>query len=91
MCPPYSCIIHNTCTYNVLINKINKCAPIDVLLEKRGIKFVWSLFYSRYALYRKIVKMYFTNMNSTIAENIKFFMYEYNFTYHDWFGPLHVI
>ena len=35
--------------------------------------------------------MSFTNMNSTIAENIKYFMYKYNFTYYDWFGPLHVI
>ena len=42
-----------------------------------------------YALYT-IVKMSFTNINSTIAENIKFFAYKYNFTYHDWFGPLHV-
>ena len=30
-------------------------------------------------------------MNSTIAENIKYFMYKYNLTYHAWFGPLHVI
>ena len=64
---------------------------IDALLEKRCIKFVCSLFNSRYALYRRIVKMSFTNMNSTIAENIKYFMYKYNFTYYDWFGPLHVI
>ena len=42
-------------------------------------------------MYRKIVRMSFTNINSTIAENIKFFMYKYNFTYHDWFVPLHVI
>ena len=35
--------------------------------------------------------MSFTNMNSTIAENIKYFMYKYNFTYYDWFGLLHVI
>ena len=35
--------------------------------------------------------MSFTNMNSTIAENIKYFMNKYNFTYYDWFGPLHVI
>ena len=35
--------------------------------------------------------MSFTNINSTIAENFKFFMYKYNFTYHDWFGLLHVI
>ena len=35
--------------------------------------------------------MSFTNMNSTIAENIKYSMYKYNFTYYDLFGPLHVI
>ena len=35
--------------------------------------------------------MSFTNMNSTIAENIKYFMYKYNFTCHDWFGSLHDI
>ena len=33
----------NSRTHNVF-NKINICAPIDVLLEKRCIKFVWSLF-----------------------------------------------
>ena len=31
----------------------------------------------------RIFKMAFTNMNSTIARNIKFFMYKYNFIYHD--------
>ena len=35
--------------------------------------------------------MSFTNMNSTIAENVNFFMYKYNFTFHDWFGPLNDI
>ena len=81
----------NSRTHNVLINKMNRCAPIDVILEKRCIKFLWSLFNSKYALYRRIVKMSFTNMNSTIAENVNYFMYKYNFTYHDWFGPLNVI
>ena len=42
-------------------------------------------------MYRRIVKLSFTNMNSTIAENITYFMYKYNFTYYDWFGPLHAI
>ena len=42
--------------------------------------------------WRKTVRrMYLTNINSTIAENINFFMYKYNFTHHDWFGQLHVI
>ena len=35
--------------------------------------------------------MSFTNMNSTTPENVKFYMYKYNFTYDDWFGPLNVI
>ena len=54
----------NSRTRNVLINKINSTS-IDVLLEKRCIKFVWSLFNSKYALYRRIVKMSFTNMIAT--------------------------
>ena len=29
----------NSRTHNVLINKINRCAPIDVILEKHCIKF----------------------------------------------------
>ena len=66
----------NSRTHNVLINKINSFAPIDVLLEKRCIKFVWTLFDStcRYALYRRNV-----------------LLYKCNFTYHDWFSPIHVI
>ena len=31
------------------------------------------------------------NMESTIAENVKFFVYKCNFSYHDWFGSLNVI
>ena len=58
--------------HNVFINKINRCAPIDVLLEKRCIKFVWNLFYSNYVLYKKNVKISYTNINSTIAKNIFF-------------------
>ena len=30
-------------------------------------------------------------INVYTAENIKYFMYKYNFTYYDWFGLLHVI
>ena len=41
----------NSRTHNVLINKINRCAPSDVILEKCCINFSWNLFHSRYALY----------------------------------------
>ena len=49
---------------------------VFVYTYRTCIKFVWSLFYNRYALYRRTVKMSFANMNSTISENIKYFMYK---------------
>ena len=67
-------------THNVLINKINRCVPIDVshasdlIKSKLCIKFVWSLCNSKYALHKRIGKMFLTNINSTIVEHIKFFM-----------------
>ena len=60
----------NSRTHHVLINIIKRCAPIDVILEKRCINFLWSLFKSRYVFYRRIVKMSFTNMSSTVAKNV---------------------
>ena len=70
----------NSRTHNVLINKINRCAPIDVshasdlFKSKLCIKFIWSLCNCKYALYKRIVKMFLTNVYSTIDEHIKFFM-----------------
>ena len=38
-------------THNNLLPYIHNCHPIEVILEKLCIKFVWSLFNSNYALY----------------------------------------
>ena len=73
------------------INQSNTLQYHNIIILEKRIHFLWSLFNSRYALYRRFVKMSFTNINSTIAENVCFFMYKYNFTYHDWFGPLYAI
>ena len=43
-------------THNNLLPFIHNCHPIDVILEKRCIKFVWSLYNSNYALYSNILR-----------------------------------
>ena len=42
-------------THNVLINFINRCSPINLILEKRCIKYIWNLFNSSHELHKTIV------------------------------------
>ena len=39
---------------------------------------------SEYELYNKIVKYSMHNPNSTLGENVRYFMYKYNLTLDDW-------
>ena len=55
-------------THDSLLHTINKCLPINLLLEKRCIKFIWNLFNSSYELHKSIIR------SSSIAENISYFM-----------------
>ena len=55
-------------THNNLLPYIHNCHPIEVILEKRCIKFVWSLFNSNYALYSNILRLSLQNGNSTMGD-----------------------
>ena len=63
-------------THNALINLINGCLPVNLMLEKRCIKFIWNLFNNPYELHKSVVKYYFYNGGSTLAENIGYLMYK---------------
>ena len=39
---------------------------------------------NEYELYNKIVKYSMHNSNSTLGENVRYFMYKYNLTLDDW-------
>ena len=75
-------------THNILLHHINGCSPINIMMEKRCIKFIWNLFNSNYNLHAKIVRGSVYNMGSTLAENMRYFMYKYNILYDDWSKPL---
>ena len=78
-------------THNSLLHTINNCLSIDLLLEKRCIKFIWNLFNSAYELHKSIIRGSFYNKGSSIAENIRYFMYKYNISMYDWEKPLNVL
>ena len=71
-------------THNALINLINGCLPVNLMLEKRCIKFICNLFNSPYELHKSVVKYSFYNGGSTLAENIRYLMYKYDISIDDW-------
>ena len=48
-------------THNALINLINGCLPVNLMVEKRRIKFIWNLFNGPYELHKSVAKYYFYN------------------------------
>ena len=65
-------------TLNSLFHTNNNYLPIDLLLGKRRIKFIWNLFNSSHKLHKSIGRGSFYNKGSSIAENIRYFMYKYS-------------
>ena len=78
-------------THNVLINLINRCLPINLILEKRCVKYIWNLFNSSHELHKTIVRNCFYNKGSTLAENIRYLMYKYDITINDWHQSLNYV
>ena len=77
-------------THNILVHHIINSYPIDVVLEKRCIKYrpIWNLINSGCKLHADIVFLSMDNMYSTIGENMRYFMYKYKFSTNDWYRPL---
>ena len=75
-------------THNILVHHIINSYPIDVVLEKRCIKYIWNLINSGCKLHADIVFLSMDNMYSTIGENMQYFMYKYKFSTNDWYRPL---
>ena len=63
---------------------INGCLPVNLMLEKRCIKFIWNVFHSPYELHKSVVKYSHYNGGSTLAENIRYLMYKYDISIDDW-------
>ena len=75
-------------THNSFVHLINKCDSINCILEKRCVKFLWNLFNSDNVLFSRIIRYSMHNSDTTIGENVRYFMYKYKIVYNDWFNDL---
>ena len=78
-------------THNALVHLINKCNSIVNILKKQCIKFLWNLLNSKNVLFSRICKYSMYNTDSTIGENLRYFIYKYDLLYDDWFRDLNRI
>ena len=58
------------------------------MLEKRCAKFLCYLFNSENVLFSRICRYSVYNSDTTMGENIRYFMYKYNISYNIWYGNL---
>ncbi len=78
-------------THNNLVYLIDNTHPINVILEKRCIKYLWTLINSECHLYRQLTEYSTYNMTTTLGENKRYFMFKYNISQSDWNQPIHVL
>ena len=77
----------NSKTHNDLLHHINNCLSIEILLEKRCIKFMYNIINSEHSLHSRIALYSLYNGDTTLGENIRYFMYKYKMSYKDWYIP----
>ena len=70
---------------------MHNCHPIDVILEKRCIKFVWSLYNNNYALYSNTLRFSLQNGNSTLGKNVRYLMHKYDIVNSDWTQTIDIV
>ena len=78
-------------SHNILIPYIHNTLACNVILDKRCIKFLWTLFNSGYDIYRTIIKYSLHNRNTTLGENVRYFMHKYNIVFTDWFENIDIL
>ena len=71
-----------------LLPYINDCNYIDSILERRCIRCLYNIFNSENQLYTSMIKYSLTNCDSTLGENIRYFMHTYEYDKHQWYGSI---
>ena len=67
---------------------INDTPPIDVMLEQRCIKFIWTLLHSPNIIVKSVMRSAIRNGYSTLGENFRYVSYKYDLSPTSWISPL---
>ena len=72
----------------VILHGINDTPPIDVMLEQRCIKFIWTLLHSPNIIVKSVMRSAIRNGYSTLGENFRYLSYKYDLSPTLWISPL---
>ena len=75
-------------THCILLPSINNTLPIDVTLEKRCIKFIWSCINSENTVVAEIAKFAMRLPRSIMGDNYRYLSYKYTISPIEWFGSI---
>ena len=75
-------------THCSLLPSINDCIPIEIILEQRCAKFIWSSLNSTNTIIKTIALSAISSVNSTFGDNYRYLSFKYNIGSHIWFSSL---
>ena len=78
-------------THCSLLPSINDCIPIEIILEQRCAKFIWSSLNSTNTIVKTIALSAISSVNSTFGDNYRYLSFKYNIGSHIWFSSLNKI
>ena len=67
---------------------INDTLPIDVMLEQRCIKLIWTLLHSPNIIVKSVMQSAIRNGYSTFGENFRYLSYTYDLSPTSWIFPI---
>ena len=71
-------------THSRFLHTINDSLPIDILLEKRCLKFIWFCLNSDNNIIKNVTASSLKHSYSNLGENYRYFSYKYNITPYMW-------
>ena len=71
-----------------LLHGINNAPPIDVMLEQRCIKFIWTLLHSPNIIVKSVMRPAIRYGYSTLGEHFRYLCYKYDLSPTLWISPL---
>jgi hypothetical protein len=78
-------------THCNLLHVINSTLPIDIMIEKRTVKFIWSCINSRNDIVKSVALSSIRSSTSVLGENYRYFSYKYRISPITWCAPLHTV
>ena len=75
-------------THCNLLHGINDTLPIDVMLEQKCIKFIWTLLHSPNIILKSVMRSAIRYGYSTLGEHFRYLSYKYDLSPTLWISPL---